>query len=242
MIIYGYQPVTLIDFPGKVATILFVSGCPLRCQFCHNPDLVLVDKLKNEDKSIEFLEYIKKRQHLLDGVVISGGEPLINNDIMDLLYLIKSYDLKIKIDTSGINASLLERILKSQLVDYIALDFKNIPGMLNVTCGINDSSFLDFFTDQWNESLRILRQYSTKYEIRTTVVKNYHSLNTLLEMASVLLDNEIWYLQPFEKNTKIIADFVNETTPIIDLTQYTELEFLQILSEVRSVHDQTYIR
>jgi len=242
MNLHEYQPVTLLDFPGKVATILFISGCPLRCPYCHNPELVLMDKDKDENKLTEFLQYIKKRKNLLDGVIVSGGEPLMNIEIIDLLHQIKSFDLKIKIDTSGINSSMLASILDNRLVDYVALDFKNVFDMLDVTCGIKNSDFLAHFVDQWKKSLSILRNASIDYEIRTTVVKNFHSTTTLLKMANILVDNEIWYIQPFKKSSQIIADFTNNSLNRSDLLQYSEQEFTQILNKIRSIHEQTYIR
>lgn len=241
MKIQGYQPITLIDFPGKVAAISFVSGCSLQCPFCHNPDLVLKSISNSIDKTIEFLDYIKLRRSLLDGVVISGGEPMIHNQVIGLLRQIKSYDLKIKIDTSGINSTLLKKAFDEQLVDLVALDFKNLPAMLSETVGISDAEMLTHYTQQWNRSLNLLRLSSVDYEIRTTVIKNLHSLDTLRKMAAVLLPHERWYLQPFKRSGKIIADYkIDSPTP--DLNQYSEVELYQILREVKILHEQTYLR
>ena len=128
MILKGLQKLTLLDFPGKVAATLFTGGCNMRCPFCHNSLLVLSP---NEVESIpteEVLAFLKKRQGILDGVCVTGGEPLLQADLADFLGKIKSLGFSVKLDTNGTNPQKLRELIDARLVDYVAMDIKNSKG------------------------------------------------------------------------------------------------------------------
>ena len=130
----GLQKLTLLDFPEVVSCIVFTKGCNFRCPFCHNASLV--EKSEEEISPSEILSFLKKRQGLLDGVVITGGEPLLNPDIPAFLSEIKAMGYKIKLDTNGSSPKLLKEIVSAGLVDYVAMDIKNCPESYGITAGV----------------------------------------------------------------------------------------------------------
>ncbi|MBS3986924.1 MAG: anaerobic ribonucleoside-triphosphate reductase activating protein [Erysipelothrix sp.] len=239
--IQGFQEISLVDYPGKVATIAFVQGCPLRCPYCHNPDLIPFTHLDNNEISTQFFDFIIKRRALIDGVVVSGGEPLSNSNIITLLKRIKSFNINVKLDTSGINAPILKEILQNDLVDYVALDFKNIPDLFDITCGIKQNKQKDVYIKNWLDSLRLLRSSLIQYELRTTVVKSFHSIQSLKEMTSFLFPDEHWYIQPYKKNNKNLndTDWLECKTKLMS---YSEMEFKKIIDTLKQYHTNTYLR
>jgi len=215
MLIGGYQKLTLQDYPGQVAAICFTVGCQLRCPFCHNPNLVIDDHLHktiNEENAAIFIEYLKKRRTLLDGVVITGGEPLLQDDIESYIKKIKALNLKIKLDTNGLLPGKLKSLIEQHLIDYVALDYKNHVSLWSDSVGMKlPKPKIDKLFALWQASLELLRQSNVPYEIRTTVVKELHSLQDLQEMANRLsdgkqVDGEVWFLQNFKKSDDLLQD------------------------------------
>src|SRR5665647_2062587 len=119
MLLGGFQKLTLIDYPGKLATTVFTVGCNFRCPFCHNPELVNLKLVHDEKSEKEFLDFLKKRRGKLEGVCITGGEPLIQPDIIDFIKKIKKLGFLVKLDTNGARPDLLKKIIDMQLADYI---------------------------------------------------------------------------------------------------------------------------
>lgn len=240
MNIIGFQPITSVDFPNHLASICFTQGCPLRCPFCHNPELVLPELFNKETMSKEedFLDYISLRRFILEGVVVSGGEPLMHEGILDFLGQIKDMGYKVKLDTCGAYPMILEKVIQLELVDYVALDFKNGELLYGLSVGKNEASAL---WDHWMESLNILRQASIDYELRTTIIQELHTKETLLKMASLLEEDEVWYLQTFVKKGKILNDYLQLANQS-RLSFYPEEDLKLLLKEIRKVHKQTYIR
>lgn len=241
MKIAGYHHITLKDFPGNVAAICFIFGCQLRCPYCHNPNLVLFNN--TEDYYKEFLEYVTLRSNMLDGVVISGGEPLMHDGVIALIKKIKHMGLKVKLDTNGINNERLNHLLKERLIDYVALDYKNHRIRLNETVGIKKSK--DGLYDQWKASIELLLANDIDFEVRTTVVKELHSINDLVKMATELKTiansktNFNWYIQNFEQNGPLI----NDHNPIkVKLNSYDQHELDSILKQLRIVTTNVYLR
>jgi len=250
MRIGGYQKLTLQDYPGYIAAICFTVGCQLRCPFCHNPELVIDDqrnKTDNEEEASIFIEYLKKRGTLLDGVVITGGEPLLQDDIELFIKKIKALNLKVKLDTNGLLPGKLSSLIEQRLIDYVALDYKNNVGLWNDSVGIisprpeKDKSFT-----RWQTSLKLLRQSNVPYEIRTTVVKELHSIDDLQEMANGLSDgqqvaDEVWFLQRFKKSDDLLQDRL----PIDqqrELTAYTIDEMRLIQQQLSKIIPSVKLR
>ena len=217
MRIGGMQKLSLLDFPEVVSCIVFTKGCNFRCPFCHNASLV-----KGSDEEIsqeEVLSFLKKRQGLLDGVVITGGEPLLNPDIIGFLSEIKDMGYKIKLDTNGSNPKLLKEIVSKGLADYIAMDIKNSPEEYISATGV------DKFSGETGESKDFLLEGKIPYEFRTTVVKGIHTKESILSLAKWIEGAEKYYLQQYKDSGEILnpeglSSFSNEEME----------EFLKIVS------------
>jgi len=240
MRIGGYSKLTLQDYPGQVAAICFTVGCQLRCPYCHNAELALSDEVNNnagaEDLTAEFLSYLEKRKEQLDGVVISGGEPLLQNDLQDFLFAIKKMGLKVKLDTNGFLSEKLKKIIDLKLADYVALDFKNCRQYLAETVGWSEperQGVIDTYYNNWLESLANLRKNNIPFELRTTVVRELHSFEALQQMATTICDGECsrepWFLQSFVKNRGILCDVTKKGNT--DLSSYSggEMEAMRLV-------------
>lgn len=237
----GYLKLTLKDYPGHIAAICFTKGCLLRCPFCHNPDLVFSDNKNSFDEyqiEREFLAYLEERKHQIEGVVISGGEPLQQKDIQSFIMEIKNKDLKVKLDTNGLFPERLSGLVQEGLVDYVALDFKNIHNGFAGTVGLlpENQAKVDKYYDSWRESLELLRKSKIPYEIRTTVLRELHPLETLLEMANLLSlttnKEEKWYLQSYVKNGLVINDYTAQEK---SLSAYSNKEMEEIRGKLSSL-------
>ena len=178
--ISGLQKMTLLDFPGKVACTVFLQGCNYRCPFCHNSDL-LPGKGEELMTSDELIAFLKKRQGLLDGVCISGGEPTLCPDLEELLTSVKALGFAVKLDTNGSRPQVLKELVAKGLVDYVAMDVKNSPQRYAETVGLTH-----FDLGPTEESLRFLIGGKVDYELRTTVVKPLHDEASILDMGAWL--------------------------------------------------------
>ena len=199
MNISGIQKLTLLDYPGKVACTLFTAGCNFRCPFCHNAGLVLPDRL--EEASItedEVMSFLKKRAGILDGVAITGGEPLLHTDMPEFLEKIKNLGYKIKLDTNGSNPKLLKEIVNAGLVDRVAMDIKNAPTEYNKTAGCS----VDM--EKIEESKDFLLTGTCDYEFRTTVVKGIHTKESIVAAAKWISGAKEYYLQQFKDSGNLI--------------------------------------
>lgn len=163
MIISDFEAVTLVDYQGVIASVVFTWGCNLRCRFCHNPELVIGSSI---DKTSEFLNYIKSAK--VDGVSVTGGEPLIHKGLPDFLRLLKSYGLKVKLDTNGTMADRLDTVVSEGLVDYVALDVKGLTDEEIQYVTRRKAALSDFYN-----SLQILKNSSVAFELRLTVWKAF---------------------------------------------------------------------
>jgi pyruvate formate lyase activating enzyme len=227
MKITGIQKLTLLDYPGVVACTVFTAGCNFRCPFCHNSSLVLPEQIEdNFLEDDEVFEFLKKRRGVLDGVAVTGGEPLLNADIADFLVKVKSLGYKIKLDTNGSNPALLSDIIRNKLVDRVAMDIKNAPADYAKTVGMDS---IDISAVE--RSKEILLSRSIDYEFRTTVVKGIHTRESLLAAAEWISGAREYYLQQFkdsgnlilpeglaaynEKEMEALADAVREIVPTV---------------------------
>ena len=169
MNIAGLQKMTLLDYPGKVACTVFLGGCNFRCPFCHNSSL-LCASAPEEMTPEQLLSFLKRRQGLLDGVCITGGEPTLSPDLGQLLEQIKALGFSVKLDTNGTNPRMLKELARAGLIDYVAMDIKNCPRRYPQTAGIPGLAL-----EKIEESMAFLLTGSLEYEFRTTVVEELHS-------------------------------------------------------------------
>ncbi len=194
MTIAGLQKTTLLDFPGKVACTVFLAGCNLRCPFCHNRELVLPEgqgaltPLTEE----ELLAFLRRRRGLLDGVCVTGGEPLRSDGVFGLLREIKALGYAVKLDTNGGFPARLRRAVEEGLADYVAMDVKNCPARYAETAGVPALSLAPFC-----ESIGYLMGGAVPFEFRTTVVRELHTEADLLALARWIAGPERWFLQSF---------------------------------------------
>ncbi len=201
MEIHGFQKMTLLDFPGKVACTVFTAGCNLRCPFCHNAFLVTeIDNERRFEKS-EILEYINKRNRILDGVCITGGEPLLYPDTVDFLKEIKQTGLAVKLDTNGTFPERLKDAVRYGYVDYVAMDIKNSPEKYAQTVGIKNFDFSSV-----KESIEFLLSGKVDFEFRTTVVKQFHTAEDIEKIARVIEGAPRYFLQSFEDSGNLIGE------------------------------------
>ena len=189
MIVSGLQKLTLLDFPGKTACIIFTRDCNFRCPFCHNADLVIGETAPLDDE--ELFAYLDKRKKLLDGVVITGGEPLLQKDIADFIRRVRSFGYAVKLDTNGTYPDRLKALLDEGLVDYVAMDIKNGEEEYLKTAGVSNEALLA----RVKESVSLIMSSGVPYEFRTTVVKGLHTKETLLSAFAMIKGAERYFLQ-----------------------------------------------
>ena len=199
MRIAGLQKLTLLDYPGMVACTVFTGGCDFRCPFCHNAPLVVPERLAEDSSEEEVLTLLKKRQGVLDGVAVTGGEPLIHDDIDAFLEKIKNLGYKIKLDTNGSYPARLKRIVAAGLVDRVAMDIKNSPRDYGKTVGVPN-----FDLAPVEESKNFLMENGVEYEFRTTVVKGLHTKESLVKAAQWIAGAREYYLQQFKDSGDVI--------------------------------------
>lgn len=191
MKIHGLQKMTLLDFPGKVACTVFLGGCDFRCPFCHNAELLDGTAPAVMDDA-ELLRFLKGRQGLLDGVAITGGEPLLRKDLPELLRAIRDLGFAVKVDTNGNHPDALDGLLREGLVDYVAMDIKNSPEKYALTAGLDR---LDL--GPIRRSVELLMGGPIPYEFRTTVVNELHEARDFEAIGQWIAGARAYFLQPF---------------------------------------------
>ena len=203
MRIDGLQKMTLLDFPGKVACTVFTGGCNFRCPFCHNALLVTKLPEKPDYTEDEILSFLEKRVGLLDGVAITGGEPLLNPDIGDFIRKIRDMGYAVKLDTNGSFPERLKAIVSEGLVDYVAMDIKNRREKYAETIGLKN---LDL--SKIEESVEFLKSGAVDYEFRTTVVKQFHTVEDIRAAAEWISGVKRYFLQNFVDSGELICEEV----------------------------------
>ncbi len=192
MIFNGFQKLTLLDFPEKTACTLFLAGCNFRCPFCHNATLVthIDNDVKYTDD--EILDFLKKRQGLLDGVCVTGGEPLLSSELEGFLESVKALGYAVKLDTNGTFPEKLKSLVQKGLVDYVAMDVKAPIENYGKVAGVKDLN-----TQKIEQSIDFLLSGAVDYEFRTTVVAELHSVEDIIGIAKRIKGAKRYFLQNF---------------------------------------------
>lgn len=219
MKINGFQKMTLLDFPGKVACTIFTAGCNFRCPFCHNASLVTHISNDVQYSEEEILSYLSKRKGLLDGVCITGGEPLLQDGIEDFITKIKSLGFLIKLDTNGSFPEKLEKLINMGLIDYVAMDIKNSCQKYSYTTDC------DLDIKKIEQSVSLLMSSGVDYEFRTTVVKEYHNVEDMRDIGEWINGAKRYFLQNFVDS----GDLIKEGLSAHDLTELYKMQ--QIVDE-----------
>lgn len=208
MLLAGMQKLTLLDYPGKTACTIFTYGCNLRCPFCHNAPLVTDAKPMDPLTCEEVYAYLQKRQGLLDGICITGGEPLLQQDLAAFIEPIRDMGYAVKLDTNGTLPDALIKLCESGLIDMVAMDIKNAPDQYAATVGTGHVSI-----EAVNESVRYLLQGKLPYEFRTTVVREYHNEESFHVIGRWLHGAQAYYLQQFQDSDALIQSGLSACTP-----------------------------
>jgi len=232
MILGGFQRLTLIDYPGKLATTVFTVGCPFRCPFCHNPELVIgTEHSLSAQKKMEkdFFNFLETRQGKLDGVCITGGEPTIQPDIIKFIKKIKEMDYAVKLDTNGIRPDIVKKLIDQKLIDYIAMDIKNQPNRYDETAGVK----VDI--ERIKLSLKLIMNSPVPYEFRTTVVPGIHTPDDFVKIAQWIKGAKKYWLQKYEEN-KILDESLKSKT------KNKEIDLEKIKKTIEKYFGEVHIR
>ena len=226
MRLYGIQKLTLLDFPGHLACTLFTGGCNLRCPFCHNASLVLrpEDQMDNDD----VLDFLRERRGRLQGICLTGGEPLIQSGVAEFLSEVREIGYQIKLDSNGCFPEKLRSLVEKGLVDYVAMDVKNCPERYPETVGVPE---LDL--GPVRESISFLLEGTVDYEFRTTVVRELHDEESLLSLARWIQGTKRYFLQAFTDSGDLITD---------KCSGYKPEELRELLKAVQTVIPQAELR
>ena len=205
MKVAGYEKISLQDYPNHISCIIFTQGCNLRCPYCQNSTLIPLDSdsLVSEN---EIIDYLKLRNNFINGVTISGGEPTLQPDLKSFIYKIKQIGLDVKLDTNGTNYNLLKELVENELVNYVAMDIKNILNKYAKTSGVEKIK-----TENILNSIELLKKHKVNYEFRTTIINEYHTLQDILEIIK-LIGNSPYYLQNFRNSENVLDKNLTEIT------------------------------
>ena len=228
MHIGGMQKLTLLDYPGKVACTVFLSGCNLRCPYCHNPGLVLPDQINDPGMSeSEVFAFLEQRKGKLDGICITGGEPTLQPELPGFLEKLRELGYAIKLDTNGTYPGMLKGLLHDGILDYVAMDIKNSPQRYAETCGGAD------VLSKVRESADLLLDSSIEYEFRTTVCKPLHTEKEMEEIGHWLRGAKRYFLQPFVDTGNLVSGGVQA---------YTQEELMRLRQAVLPYIPNTQLR
>lgn len=226
MKISGFEKLTLLDYPGKVACIVFTQGCNYKCKFCQNSSLI--ETSDNQYSEDEIFNYLEKRKNILDGIVISGGEPTLSKGLKDFIKKVKELNFLVKLDTNGTNPTILKELISENLIDYIAMDIKNTFACYEKIVDVKNP-----LIERIKESIDIIKTSGLEHEFRTTIMKEHHNIKLLKEICEYIGKDERYYIQNFR-----LSDYVIDKT----LTPFDESELLDIKEKLTKEFPNAYVR
>ena len=225
---HGFQNVTLLDYPGKVASTVFLGGCNFRCPFCHNGTLVVNPNRYQTISDTEVLEYLRSKSKVLDGVCVTGGEPLLY-DIEPFLQEVKQIGLLVKIDHNGTKPEKLQQLIEHRLVDFVTVDIKNSPQKYSQTIGVHN-----FDLKPVQRTIDLLRDGAVDYEFRTTVVKGLHDADDFPDIGKMIEGAKQYFLQQYVDSGDILHNN--------NFSSYTQLEMQQFVDIIKPYVPNTHVR
>ncbi len=227
MKIGGIQKCSFIDYPGKISAIIFTSGCNFHCPYCHNPELVTETATLISEP--EIFAFLKRRNHVLDAVTITGGEPTIHNDLISFIQKIKLLGFRVKLDTNGTNPKVVEQLQKENLVDYVAMDIKAPLAFYAQTVArpVDVTAI--------RKTMGLLMRGKTPYEFRTTVIKSLLSFDDIREIGREITGAKTHYLQKFVSTKTLNPSFLRKTT-------YNDSEFEEMRTIMNTFVDTCFVR
>ena len=223
--IHGFQKMTMLDFPGKVACTAFTAGCNFRCPFCHNASLVT--KINNEEKysQEEIFDYLNKRKGVLDGICITGGEPLLYDGIVEFIKKARELGLLVKLDTNGSFPEKLKYLIDNGLVDYVAMDIKNSKEKYAETIGLKEYDLSNV-----EKSVAILLEGKVEYEFRTTIVAEYHTTQDIVAIGNWIKGAKRYFLQNFVDSGNLIGSDMHAVSK--DFMKELQIEAAKFVEKV----------
>lgn len=225
---HGFQKVTLLDYPGKVASTVFLGGCNFRCPFCHNGTLVTNPNRYQTISDVEVLSHLYEKRKILDGICITGGEPLLYN-VEPFLREVKQMGLLVKLDHNGTKPERLHRLVTQGLIDYVAVDIKNSPQKYAQTVGV-----ANFDLTPIQRTIDLLRDGAVDYEFRTTVVKGLHDADDFPDIGKMIEGAKRYYLQQYVDSGDILHSN--------HFTSYTQMEMQQFADIIKPYVPNVQIR
>lgn len=227
MKISGMEKLTLLDYPSKTACLIFTQGCNLKCPFCQNSALLDTNHDGIIDEN-EVLAYLDKRKGIIDGICISGGEPLIQKDVEKFIKRVKEKGFQVKLDTNGSNPKKLKDLIDKKLIDYVAMDIKNDFTDYGKTAGIEKIN-----TNKIKESIKILENSDIEYEFRTTIVKELHDLKKIENICKYINRKSKYYLQNYRDSITVLQK---------GLTGFSDKELQEIKEKLSKKYPNVMIR
>jgi len=206
MRIGGFQKLSLIEYPGKISCVVFTIGCNLRCPYCYVPQLVLPEKMKGlkEIPKSEIFSFLEKNKGLNDAVVITGGEPTLQPDLRDFIRRIKEMDYLVAIETNGTNFEVLKLLIEEGLVDYVEMDIKNRLDFERYNLTVGNVLTEEMF-ENIKKSIELLLEDIVPYEFRTTLVREFHGIDDVVEIARAIKGARAYYLQNLKMGVETIG-------------------------------------
>lgn len=233
MRIGGLQKLSFIDFPGKISAVIFTQGCNFRCQFCHNASLVIPEQFNNPYSENDIFEFLKKRHGQIDGVVISGGEPTIHQDLKTFIEQIKNIGYSIKLDTNGTNPNVLHGLYSCNLLDYVAMDIKHAFSKYDEIIGTKIN------IENVKSSIKIIQSSNVPYEFRTTVVPAFHNEQDIITIAQQISGANRLALQEFVPDHAIVQSLTNTNSLF---TPENQEKLNNIIEQCKQYVDEIVVR
>jgi len=219
MKIGGFQKTSLLDYPDEISAIIWTVGCDFRCPFCYNKDIVLGKAgIVTEE---EVLTFLQKREGLLDALVISGGEPLMHEDIAAFIKKVKDFGYLVKVDTNGMHPDELKGLIDQKLVDYVSMDIKAPKNKYDKLTGVKTD------IDKIEKSIEIIKNSAPDYEFRTTFAPELLTKEDILEIAKWLEGSKRFYLQQFKNDVPLILPKLQNVAP------YPKEKLIETLKEIK---------
>ena len=219
------QKQSLIEYPGEISAVIFIAGCNLKCQFCYVPQLVLSEKIK-EIKPIpeeEIFSFLKERKGFLDAISITGGEPTLNQDLPEFIKRIKKIGYLIQLETNGTNFEMLKKLVEEKLIDYVSIDIKHrfeFEKWYEITGKVLTRELFENI----KKSINFLLQGKIDYQFRTTLIKEFHKKEDIIEICKSIKEAKVYYLQNFEETE-------SRTISGKNFTPFSEKEVKEIIEE-----------
>ena len=224
MKIGGFQKTSLKDYPGKISSIIFTIGCNFRCPFCYVPELVLPEKIKEikEISEASIFSYLRENKKFIDAVVITGGEPTLQPDLITFIRKVKSMNFLVALETNGTNPSIIQTLINDKLVDYVEVDVKTRLVFKKYNEIVGNVLTREMFENIKN-TIKLLIDSNVNYEFRTTICKEYHSTNDILSICKFIKGAKVYYIQ----NVRNPGDLIGGRK----LTSFSDKEIKKIIEK-----------